>query len=255
MGWIDIVFIAIIAICAIAGLARGLFESILSIFSSVLSIVAAILASKHVAAFINSLVDANKFFAETLIKWNWISEEGIVLLGKTYTAAQIGNVCTIIISVLAVWLLIKLAIVLLSKLFDSAISSSSALSGLNRVLGLVFGAAKGFLIGCVGLGLAAVLSFVGVKEVQSTIKDGNNNFSNYCYGYISEWVGETLEDRIDDVLGKGKTDAAEEEEPAVEGNESTNSQLPKWINIADLDYTKVIKAEYLESYIKIPIKN
>ena len=34
--------------------------------------------------------------------------------------------------------------------------------------------------------------------------------SNFVYGYISEWVGTTLEDRIDDFLGKGETPSTEE---------------------------------------------
>lgn len=227
MGWIDIVFIVIIVLCAIIGLAKGLFESILSIFSSVLSVVVAILVSKHVAAFINKMVDANKFFSDLLIKWGWISEEGATIFGKVYTPEQIGNTCTIIISIIAVWILIKLAILLLSKLFDSATTSSSAISGLNRVLGLVFGAAKGFLIGCVGLGLAAILSLCGVNGVKDLME--KNKMSNFFYGYISEWVGTTLEDRIDDFLGKGETPSTEEPgnpDQGTDGGTGTDDQTP-----------------------------
>ena len=227
MGWVDIVLIVIIVLCAIIGLAKGLFESILSIFSSVLSVVVAILVSKHVAAFINKLVDANKFFSDLLIKWGWISEEGATIFGKVYTPEQIGNTCTIIISIIAVWILIKLAILLLSKLFDSATTSSSAISGLNRVLGLVFGAAKGFLIGCVGLGLAAILSLCGVNGVKDLME--KNKMSNFVYGYISEWVGTTLEDRIDDFLGKGETPSTEEPgnpDQGTDGGTGTDDQTP-----------------------------
>lgn len=222
MGWVDIVFIVIIVLCAIIGLAKGLFESILSIFSSVLSVVVAILVSKHVAAFINKMVDANKFFSDLLIKWGWISEEGATIFGKVYTPEQIGNTCTIIISIVAVWILIKLAILLLSKLFDSATTSSSAISGLNRVLGLVFGAAKGFLIGCIGLGLAAILSLCGVNGVKDLME--KNKMSNFFYGYISEWVGTTLEDRIDDFLGKGET--PETPDQGTDGGTGTDDQTP-----------------------------
>lgn len=232
MGWVDIIFIVLIVIFAIVGLSKGLFESILSIFSSVLSIVVAILVAKPVAAFINKMVDANKFFADILTKWNWIGENGATVFGKTYTAAQIGNACTIIVSVLAVWLLIKLAIWLLSKLFDSATSSSSAISGLNRVLGLVFGAAKGFLIGCVGLGLAAVLSICGVSGVKDLME--KNKMTNYIYGYVSEWVGTTVEDKIDDFLGKGETPATGEEENTETGGEETGgNEEPITVTFAD----------------------
>ena len=256
MGWIDIVFIAIIVICAIIGLAKGLFESILSIFSSVLSIVVAILVSKPVAAFINKIVDANTFFANLLIKWKWITpneNNQVEIFNKLYSVEEIGNICTIIISVIAVWLLIKLAILLLSKLFDSATASNSAVSGLNRVLGLIFGAAKGLLIGCIGLAFAAILAICGVGNVKTTMEQ--NKMSNFFYNYISEWVGTTLEDRIEDFLGKGETpeesgettgdetagDTTTETEPENPGTETaTESQaVESSIYVTFPDGTKV----------------
>lgn len=201
MGWVDIIFIALLVVFALIGLAKGLFESILGIFSSVLSIGIAIMVQKPVTAFINKMVDTNKFFGDLLVNWGWISEEGTTVFGKTYSVAQIGNACTVIVSILAVWILIKLVVLLLSKLFDSATTRSSALSGLNRVLGLVFGAAKGFLIVVIGLGLASILNICGVQNINSTMEA--NPMSNFVYKYVNEWVATTLEDRIDDVLGKG----------------------------------------------------
>lgn len=236
MGWVDIVFICLIVIFAIIGIAKGLFESILGIFSSALSVVVAILVSKPVAAFINKMVNANKFFSDLLIKWKWISSEGATVFGKTYTAAQIGNACTIIVSILAVWLLIKLAIWLLSKLFDNATSGSSALSGLNRVLGLIFGAAKGFLIGCVGLGLASILSICGVKGVKPLME--KNKMSNFIYGYVNEWVAKTVEDRIDDVLGKnvegakGDAEGTPAETPATTDESAVTVTMPDGTTVA-----------------------
>ena len=222
MGWVDIVFIALLVIFAIIGLAKGLFESILGIFSSVLSVAIAILVSKPVTSLINKVVDTNKFFSELLVKWGWIGEEGATIFGKTYTVTQIGNACTTIVSIVAVWLLIKIAIWLLAKLFDSATTASSALSGLNRVLGLVFGAAKGFIIAVIGLGLASVLNIVGVSNINATMEA--NPMSNFFYKYVNEWVATTVEDRIDDVLGKGTlpgSDAGEQEgeETPAEGEQ------------------------------------
>ena len=233
MGWVDIVFIALLVIFAIIGLAKGLFESILSIFSSVLSVAIAILVSKPVTSLINKVVDTNKFFSELLVKWGWIGEEGATIFGKTYTVTQIGNACTTIASILAVWLLIKLAIWLLAKLFDSATTSSSALSGLNRVLGLVFGAAKGFLIACIGLGLAAILNICGVSGIGTLMEA--NPISNFAYKYVSEWVGTTLEDRIDNVLGKGELPGTDGEETEGESQESAVT-----VTIDGTEYTAVL---------------
>ncbi|MBR2467880.1 MAG: CvpA family protein [Clostridia bacterium] len=211
MGWVDIVFIVLIAIFAIIGLSKGLFESILGIFSSILSVAIAIAVSGPVSGFLNSTVHANEFFANLLVKWEWIGADGKEIFGKFYNVEQIGNAVSIIVAVVAVWLLIKLAIALLSKLFDNATSSNSALSGLNRVLGLVFGAAKGFLIGVVVLGLASILSLAGINNVKTTIEN-ESKFTNFVYGYVSDWVYTAVEDRIDDILGKGKLETETEGE-------------------------------------------
>ena len=221
MGWIDIVFIALIVVFALVGLAKGLFESILSIFSSALSIVIAILASKYVASFLNSVTHCNAFFAEKMVAWGWVPAEGATLFGKVFSTAQLANTCTIILAIVSVWLLIKLAILLLSKLFDGVTSSSNAISGLNRVLGMIFGAAKGFLLGCVALGLVTVITvFVPNNTVVKEIQD-KNKVTNFVYKYVSTWVGDNLKDRIEDILGKGTepgTPADQGEEQAVEAN-------------------------------------
>ena len=204
MGWIDIIFIAIIVVFAIIGLAKGLFESILSIFSTALSIVVAILTSKYVAAFLNNIVHCNDFFAKQIVAWGWVSKDGVTLFNKTFSPEQLANTLTIILSVVAVWLLIKLAIWLLSKLFDNVTTSSSAISGLNRVLGMIFGAAKGFIIGVVALGLVSVVTIFGLgKNIEEQIQ--KNGMTNFVYKYVNEWVANTLDDKIEDILGKGKT--------------------------------------------------
>lgn len=210
MGWVDIVFIVLIAIFAIIGLSKGLFESILGIFSSVLAVAVGIAVSGPVSGFLNSTVHANEFFSNTLIGWKWITEDGATIFGKVYTPEQIGNAISVVVAVVAVWLLIKLAIGLLSKLFDNATSSNSALSGLNRVLGLVFGAAKGFLIGVIILGLASIVSLCGVSTIKTTIEN-ESKFTNFVYGYVSDWVYTAVEDKIDDLLGKGEIENTETE--------------------------------------------
>lgn len=234
MGWIDIVFIVLIVLFAIIGLAKGLFDSILSIFSSVLSIIAAILASKYVAAFLNNITHCNDFFAKKIVEWGWVGDNGLEIFGKVFTPGQLANTITIILSIIAVWLLIKLAIALLSKLFDNVTSSSNAMSGLNRVLGLVFGAAKGVLIACLGFALVSVVT-VFIPNVSEKVKTEmeKNKMSGFFYTYVNEWVGESLEKRIDDILGKGTTPTPEaggetggEENTPENGGEVTPTPTP-----------------------------
>jgi uncharacterized membrane protein required for colicin V production len=211
MGWIDIVFIAIIVVFALIGLAKGLFESILSIFSSALSIAIAILASSYVATFLNNITKCNDFFAKSIVSWGWVKQEGLEFLGKLYTPAQVANTITVIISVVAVWLLLKLAIWLLSRLFNNVTASSTAISGLNRVLGLFFGIAKGFLIVCVGLGLVSIVTFFGIgSNISAEIE--KNSMTNFVYKYVHNWVGELLEDKVEDFIGKGTPVQSEQEQ-------------------------------------------
>ena len=215
MGWVDIVFIGLIVIFAIIGLSKGLFESILGIFSTVLAVAIAIWVSGPVSSFINSTVHANEFFGNLLVNLGWISETGIEIGKIVYSKAQIGNALSVVVSVVAVWLLIKLAIALLSKLFDEATSSNSALSGLNRVLGLIFGAAKGFIIGVVILGLASLLSMCGLSNVKTTI-ESKSKFTNFVYGYVNEWVRDAVEDKLESIL----KDVAGDGEDGEQGGEA-----------------------------------
>ena len=79
---------------------------------------------------------------------------------------------------------------------------------------MIFGAAKGFLIGCVALGLVTVISvFVPNNSIVKEIQD-KNQVTNFVYKYVSTWVGDNLEKRIEDILGKGTDPAAK----AVEAN-------------------------------------
>lgn len=217
MNWVDIVVIAIIALTTIVGLSRGLFESILSLVGTGLSIFIAIMVAKPVAKFLNSVIKLDDLFAKLLN-----NESGIItIFGRDFTINKIAAFCTIIVSIIVVWILIKLAIWLLSRLFDNATAKSSALSGLNRVLGLFFGIVKGAVIVAAGLALVfclKVLPFVGDK-VEAPIKA--SSFTSKVYVYIGEWVGDKLEDRIDSIVSSlidsedtEDTEETVEEEPA-----------------------------------------
>ena len=120
--WIDIVFIAIIIIFAIIGLVKGLFDSILSLCASVASIFLSFWASKPVAEFLNKLVDVNGFFRKFLENTLKVPETGV----GGHTLDQLASVCTIVLSMIIVFVLIKAAVWLLAKLFDSVSANSTA---------------------------------------------------------------------------------------------------------------------------------
>lgn len=195
MHWIDIVFIAIIVIFAIIGLAKGFFDSLLSLFASVASIFLAFWASKPVAAFLNKLVDVNGFFEKLLLKAG-VSSSGIA----GHSLSQLASICTIIASMIIVYLLIKVAVWLLARLFDSATANSTALSGMNRLFGLLFGALQGFAMVLILLGLTSIASYI--PSVETKVNDflADSKITRGTYSYVNEWVNNELYQKLNEFV-------------------------------------------------------
>lgn len=195
MHWIDIVFIAIIVIFAIIGLAKGFFDSLLSLFASVASIFLAFWASKPVAAFLNKLVDVNGFFEKLLLKAG-VSSNGIA----GHSLSQLASICTIIASMIIVYLLIKVAVWLLARLFDSATANSTALSGMNRLFGLLFGALQGFAMVLILLGLTSIASYI--PSVETKVNDflADSKITRGTYSYVNEWVKDELYQKLNEFV-------------------------------------------------------
>lgn len=196
MTWIDIVYIGIIVVFAIIGLAKGLFDSILSLVASVASVFLAFWASKPVAAFLNKIADVNGFFEEFLVNNMGVAETG----ANGQTLSELASVCTLALSVLIVFVLIKIAVWLLAKLFDSVSAQSTAASGMDRLLGVVFGAAKGFAIVLVALGVTSIFSMVPAFEAKIDSFLNDSSITRGTYIYVDEWVENELEDRLDDFV-------------------------------------------------------
>lgn len=217
MNWIDIVFIAIIAISAIVGLAKGLFESILSLFGTALSLFVAIYASKPFAEFIGKFVDLNSVLTNLLVgDGKLIPTDGLDILTLHYSAEQVVEYAAVLAAILVMFVLIKLVIWLLSRLFDSATKNNSALSGLNRLLGFVFGIAKGGLFVAIALAATSLVSsFAFGAQIQTAIND--TQIVSYVYNYVDEFTQTQLEDQIRTWLGDGEeiTDGEGEAEGAT----------------------------------------
>ena len=202
MHWIDIVFIAVILIFAIVGLVKGLFDSILSLCASVASVFLSFWAGKPVAAFLNKLVDVNSFFVKGLTSIN-VTDTTV----PGYNLEQLATVCTIALSMVVVFILIKVAVWLLAKLFDSVTASSTAASGLNRLLGLIFGAVQGFAIVLVVLGVTSIVSIVGPLDSKINTFLEPSKITRGTYNYVDEWVQDELRDKIEEfVQDLSKTD-------------------------------------------------
>lgn len=226
MHWIDIVIIAIVALTTIIGLSKGLFESILSIFGTALSLFVAIWASKPVAAFVNNIVDVAEF-AKKFLEEQGIAQNGNVAvpIAGNFPVETVANFVSTVIIVLGVFILIKFVIFLLSKLFDSATANSSALSGLNRLLGMVFGFAKGSLFVVLAFALTSVLTQVGLftTTISDTISK-TSSITQFAYNKVDEFTEEKFKEEIIKLLGDPTTEDVEEEEesetPPAENEEN-----------------------------------
>lgn len=207
MHWIDITIIVVLAITSIIGLSKGLFESVLSLFGTGLSLFAAVWASKPVTAFVNGFFDLTAWISNMLVDQG-VAVGGSVTIpgGFSFPLDKAAEFLTTVGMVVVLFVLIKLVIFILSRLFDSITSSSSALSGLNRLLGLVFGFAKG----AVAVGMALALSvLVGKVVFTAEIKaqiDGTNEITRIVYGYVEDWTNEQFEAQLRAILGDPETD-------------------------------------------------
>lgn len=202
MTWIDIIFLAIIALFAIIGLWKGLLDSILGLITSFASIFIAIWAAKPVAKFIRKLIDVDSIFYN-LVGGFFGGSETKSIFGVELTREKLSAFLTVAACAVLVFILLRIAVWLISKLFDSATASSSTLSGLNRLFGLCFGLAKGLLINCVVLGGISILANTGIApNLKDTVS--NSKISNFFYKYTSNFVheklsGGKLESIIDDM--------------------------------------------------------
>jgi len=212
--WVDIIFFAILAIFVIIGIVKGLFDSLLGLISTGVALAIAILVAKPATSFLSKF-KVDGMFYKMLDKME--DGEVVHLFGNPaleFTKDGIANFLTDIFSIIVVFILIKLAIWLLSKLFSSVVEKSTIGSGLNKVLGGLFGLIKG---GVIVVALLAVLSAVsGTKLVGDKIQVmmDKSKVTNYVYKYVSDYTEKGLEkadiqDFIGDLIASGEKTAEE----------------------------------------------
>lgn len=182
MPWIDILFIVILVIFALVGLAKGFLKSLVALFSTLITLVLAIWISKPVSGLVDSLFGLSTIFGDMLEGGIYNSFQGgipvafqglvNVLMGADYMATnpdttsiefasdfadKLGNIITIAICVVVLYFLIRFILYLLSRLFD-VITQNKAVDGLDRVLGFLLGAVKGAVMLFVCFGIIYIVS-------------------------------------------------------------------------------------------------
>ena len=214
--WIDIVFFVFLVIFAIIGFAKGFLKSLLGLFSTFVTLLLAIWISKPVSALIDNLFGLSAAFGSLM-------ESGIhdafadgipiifqglvtILMGQEYmqtadtTSVQfaadfslkLGEIITVVISVIVLYFIIRLVLYLLSRLFD-IITQSRAISGLDRILGLVLGAAKGVVCLFLVFGIIYIIAILipaAGTEIQTYLSENTVSYSFF------NWVTDIIENTI-----------------------------------------------------------
>ena len=99
-----------------------------------------------------------------------------------YISERIAGVITVVIAAVIIFIALKIAVLLLSKLFD-AITKARAIGGLDRTLGMLFGFAKGALLVTLTLG---VFYLIANSTIQGWID--NSTVTKFIYKYVTELV-------------------------------------------------------------------
>lgn len=197
---IDGILIAIIVISAIIGIVKGLFDSLLGLISTALSLGVAVFCSKFVAKWINSLFNLED---KILDKLDGGEAGTFKIFGSEFSNPEIAKFCVWIITAIALFLLVKLVIFILSKVFEKVTQNKPVISGINRALGLVFGIVKGAVVAVILLALlsaGAQLPIIG-----NTISDkiAETKVTSFAYKYVDEFVENQLtKENIDNLISK-----------------------------------------------------
>lgn len=119
--------------------------------------------------------------------------------------SSLGHICMVIISGILVFIVLKIIVKLLSKLFDN-IERTKVLGGLNKILGLVLGLAKAAIIvivlNCVLVGLTLIPAVN--KTITPLVQDNTHvekviyNQTDKLFGkYVIE--GDTVKNWVEDL--------------------------------------------------------
>lgn len=190
--WIDIVLIAIILVSVAIGLWKGFFDSLLGLISTGLALVAGYFGARPACSFIGNFIDLGSWIDGMLSK---VFDDNaiIALFGNEILSVkrpELANFLAIVLSGVITFLVVKIGIWLLAKLFDSVVESSTIGSGLNKVLGGLFGLARGAVMVLAILLVCSLLCGSGVDALSSPIQTAidESKVTHYVYKYVSDFT-------------------------------------------------------------------
>ena len=240
MHYIDIILIVILLIFAIVGLKRGLVDAVLSLFSTLASIILAFFAAKPFAGFLEQCFKLtevlNKNIYNMLVRWSAtfgeavssaitgnqaISSSGLsewqqtilkLVVGEcaietgsapaTVFANIIAPVALIVISGIAAFILIKLAVWLLGLLLNK-LKEIKTINNIDKIFGFVLGLVKGALFICIIMGITIFIpNDKIIQEIDKT------TITKVAYTPVTNFIRVNIADKLnewaDDILNKNE---------------------------------------------------
>lgn len=218
---IDIVLIAIVVFCAVVGIIKGFFDSILGLIGTTLAFIAGVFLAKYIAPIVNNIFGLENFLASKINL-----PENFSLFGTPLNNAEVAKFGVWVITVLAVFLVVKLVIFILGKIFESVTNNSPAVSGINRVLGMVFGIVKGAITVVLVIMVASLLG--KIPGVGDTI-DAKINETKICK-WADKYVDDIMEkyitkDNLQDIIDRIISDNKAENNDNTDTNASSGDNI------------------------------
>lgn len=200
MALIDIIFLIFIGLFALVGLWKGLVDSVVSLFSSLFSVALAIFLGSYVADFVRSLIDIDGYLDALLTDVFKITAENIEFLGMTVARVKVANYLATILIIVLTYIVLMLAIGIIKRILGSLTESSSLLKGLNRILGMIFGALKGLFIVCCLFAVLTMVSFVEPLRVKFEPMIQDSKYVSVVYDKTNEFVENKLRDKLENSI-------------------------------------------------------
>ncbi len=175
MAWLDVIVVIIVLIVAFFGLARGFLKSLLKLFGTLVTLIVSILLAKPFSTLLENWFGMSSAIGHSLepsissavgtdggsIPNFFLNKFAEILMGQNYWqnyaqgsadpafitdfSAHIGDIIGVVISVIILYILFRIVIAILERIFD-ALTRNRVVGSVDRVLGLVLGLAKGFLM-------------------------------------------------------------------------------------------------------------
>ena len=198
---IDGALILILVVSIIIGIAKGFFDSLLSLIGTGIALVASVFCAKYLTNFVNQLFGLEGWILGKLNE----SSESIKFFGGKFTLenAEVAKFVVWVVTVVALFLIIKLAIFILAKIFESVTKTSPTVSGINRILGMIFGAVKGAVTAACILAVCCMLG--QVPFIGSSINDqiAQTKLTSWAYKYVDDFVENNLtEENVKDIVDR-----------------------------------------------------